>query len=173
MYVELLKALYGTLRAARLFWEMLSKQLMEWGFEVNPYDTCVANKTVNGKQMTVAWHVDDLKVSHVEKEVVEEFVANMRETFGKEMPLSENRGKVHDYLGMTLDFSEKGTVGVHMKDYVKMMLSEIPSDMVGTAPTPAANHLFKTNANNEDKLLDQERRETFVRLTMQALYLSQ
>ena len=33
MYMELLKALYGTLRAARLFWQKLSKQLIdEWGF---------------------------------------------------------------------------------------------------------------------------------------------
>jgi hypothetical protein len=41
LYVELFKALYGTLRAARLFWEKLSKQLKEWGFDVNPYDPCV------------------------------------------------------------------------------------------------------------------------------------
>ena len=33
MYMELLKALYGTLCAARLFWEKLSKQLIDvWGF---------------------------------------------------------------------------------------------------------------------------------------------
>jgi hypothetical protein len=38
IYVKLLKALYGTLRAARLFWEKLSRQLMDWGFEINPYD---------------------------------------------------------------------------------------------------------------------------------------
>jgi hypothetical protein len=32
MYVELLKALYGTMHAAQLFWERLSKQLVDWGF---------------------------------------------------------------------------------------------------------------------------------------------
>ena len=36
LYVELLKALYGTLRAALLFWKLLSKKLVEWGFEINP-----------------------------------------------------------------------------------------------------------------------------------------
>ena len=36
------------------------------GFEVNPYDPCVANKTINGLQMTVTWHMDDLKVSYKE-----------------------------------------------------------------------------------------------------------
>ena len=34
------------------------------GFEINPYDLCVANKMVSGHQMTICWHVDDLKVSH-------------------------------------------------------------------------------------------------------------
>ena len=66
MYVELLKALYGTIRAARLFWEKLTRKLLEWGFVINPYDSCVANKMVNGKQLTVVWHVDDLKISHVD-----------------------------------------------------------------------------------------------------------
>ena len=64
MYMELLKALYGTLHAARLFWEKLSGKLLEWGFEANPYDSCVMNKIIDGKQLTVTWHVDDLKVSH-------------------------------------------------------------------------------------------------------------
>jgi hypothetical protein len=32
IYVLLLKALYGTLQAALLFWENLSSQLKEWGF---------------------------------------------------------------------------------------------------------------------------------------------
>ena len=36
MYLELLKALYGTLRAARLFWENLSGKLRGWGFRTEP-----------------------------------------------------------------------------------------------------------------------------------------
>jgi len=34
-----------------------------FGFVLNPYDPCVANKgVVKGKQLTIVWHVDDLKV---------------------------------------------------------------------------------------------------------------
>ena len=55
------------LRAALLFYRRLRSNLEDMGFEVNPYDPCVVNKMVNGKQMTMFWHVDDLKVSHVEK----------------------------------------------------------------------------------------------------------
>jgi hypothetical protein len=53
LYVELLKALYGTLRAVLLFWKLLSSKLLLWGFEINPYDWCVANKMIDGKQRTV------------------------------------------------------------------------------------------------------------------------
>ena len=89
MYMELLKALYGTLRAARLFWQKLSKQLIDtWGFVRNKYDDCVVNKTINGSQMTVVWHVDDLKVSHVDAQEVGKFILQMEETFGKDTPLS-------------------------------------------------------------------------------------
>ena len=64
LYVKLLKALYGLLRSALLFYKKLAGDLVNMGFEINPYDPCVANKEVNGSQMTVTWHVDDLKVSH-------------------------------------------------------------------------------------------------------------
>jgi len=60
LYAELIKALYGTLKAGLLFWELLSSSLDKWGFECNPYDTCVMNKMINGNQCTVLWHIEDL-----------------------------------------------------------------------------------------------------------------
>ena len=54
MYMDLLNALYRTLRAACLLWQKLSKQLIDvWGFVPNKYDNCVVNKIINGHQMTV------------------------------------------------------------------------------------------------------------------------
>jgi hypothetical protein len=70
IYVILQKALYGTLQAALLFWQNLSTQPKQWGFVINPYDLCVANKTINRKQCTVVWHVDNLKISHKDPKVV-------------------------------------------------------------------------------------------------------
>jgi len=45
-------ALYGLLESAMLFYKKLVKDLQHYGFELNPYDPCVANKTVEGKWMT-------------------------------------------------------------------------------------------------------------------------
>ena len=58
------------MNAALLFYLKLVNNLKSIGFELNPYDPCVANKIVDGAQFTVVWHVDDLKVSHVDAGLV-------------------------------------------------------------------------------------------------------
>jgi len=40
------------------------------GIQIQPIDKCVANKIINNKQCTITWHVNVLKTSHVEKDVV-------------------------------------------------------------------------------------------------------
>ena len=70
LYVRAGKALNWMLRVALLFYRKLRADLEDMGFEVNPYDPCVANKIVNGSQCTIVWHVDDLKVSHKDEAVV-------------------------------------------------------------------------------------------------------
>ena len=87
---------------------MLSGKLVSWGFIINPYDWCVANKMIDGKQCTILWHVDDLKISHVNAKTTTEIIKLINEKFGKEAPLTITRGKVNDYLGMTLDYTKKG-----------------------------------------------------------------
>ena len=65
LYVRALNAIYGIMKSALLFYIKFVKILLSIGFELNPYDPCVANTTVDNLQLTVVWHVDDLKVSHV------------------------------------------------------------------------------------------------------------
>ena len=58
------------MKAAFLFYQKFVGDLMTIGFELNPYDPCVANKTINRKQLTLVWHIDNIKASHFESEVV-------------------------------------------------------------------------------------------------------
>jgi hypothetical protein len=170
-YVELLKALHGTLKVARLFWLLLSGKLQEWGFTINGYDACVANKVVDRKQYTIIWHVDDLKISHIDSKVVDHIIAMLEAEFGREAPLTVRRGKVHDYLGMILDFSTPGKLVVSMEPYIRSMIEEMPEDMTGTAVNPAAAHLLDVNSHPE--YLTEKESAVFVHLVMQLLYLSQ
>jgi hypothetical protein len=154
LYVKRLKASYGTLQASMLFWKDLTGHLVEWGFETNPYDWCVANKMIYGKQCTIVWHVYDLKISYVSMEAIEGALAMLNDRYGKKKPLVTTRSKLHEYLGMTLDFSVDGKVGVIMKDYIEEMCVELEEEMGGITATPAAAHLV--TVNNEPVLLDEK-----------------
>jgi hypothetical protein len=169
LYVVLEKALYGTVQAALLFWQELTQYLQDMGFALNPHDQCVANKTINGHQCTILWHVDDLKISHVEPQVVEDIIEKLNQRFGKEQELSVTRGDKHDYLGMTIDYSHPGEVQFTMFDYIDNMLAELPDDMSGTAATPAANYLF--DVNPQAAKLDKPMSEFFHTQVAKLLYL--
>jgi hypothetical protein len=91
LYVELRKALYGTLKAALLFWKRLTGELKKWGFVINPYDWCVANKVIKGQQCTILWHIDDLKISHIDPDVVTGVIAQLETVFGAEAPLTKTQ----------------------------------------------------------------------------------
>ena len=69
LYVAFQKVLYGMLKSALLFYKKLHHDLESIGFEVNPYDPCVANMMQDGSQLTVVWHVDNLMASHVDAKV--------------------------------------------------------------------------------------------------------
>ena len=81
LYVRALNEIYGIMKAALLFYQNFVGDLMTIGFELNPYDPCVANKTINGKQLTLVWHVNDIKASHVEAEVVTCMAKCFRKTY--------------------------------------------------------------------------------------------
>ena len=51
---------------------------------MNPYDPCVANKQMQAHQMTVSWHVDDLKISHKDPKVVDDFIQWVKTTMNRE-----------------------------------------------------------------------------------------
>ena len=91
------KALFGLLRLALLFYKHLVDALVKYGFKVNPHNPCVANADINGSQMIVTWHVDDLKVSHRDPFEITKFAEYLFSVYGKK--LTVKRGKVHDYLG--------------------------------------------------------------------------
>ena len=57
------------------------------------------------------------------------------------------RGKVHYYLGITLDYREKGVLKVSMIPYVKKIINEFPERIGGTAATPAGDHLFQVRSD--------------------------
>jgi hypothetical protein len=142
IYMQLTKEIYGCIKAARLFWENLSTQLKKMGFVINDYDMCVANKTINGKQCTICWHVDDLKMSHVDQDVLESIVKQLEAKYGS---MTITRGTTHTYVGMNIVYNNDKTVTIDMIQYVNEILEDFPESITKTSNTPAASYLFEVN----------------------------
>jgi hypothetical protein len=128
MYVHITKALYGHMVSAMLFYKKLAVDLLKYGCTINSYHPCVANKSIQGSQLPLSWHVDDLKVCHKSSVVVDSFLAWVKMTYGEIGEVKTTRGKAHDYLGMKLDYSVPGRVSIDMVDYVEQMVSTFPAE---------------------------------------------
>ena len=78
----MLRALYGCLESVLLWYDFYSSILKDHGFVINHYDRCVANKTINGKQCTIVFCVDDNKSSQVDHKVVTSVLEIISKHFG-------------------------------------------------------------------------------------------
>ena len=79
----------------------------------------------------------------------------LNKMYGDHGPVTTTRGIVHDYLGMTFDFSETGKVKIDMINYMEAMVDDFsakfkPNDI---APSPASEDLF--SAGESDALDEQ------------------
>jgi hypothetical protein len=141
LYVRLIKALYGCVQSALLWYQVFTERLVKMGFVLNPYDACIANCMVDGKQRTV----DDLKISHImNPKVVTDMISELESHFGK---MTVTRGREHVYLGMSIKYMKNGIVKVHMKEYLLEPIEESELDITRTAATPARKNLFDVNTS--------------------------
>jgi hypothetical protein len=148
LYVQLYKSMYGLLRSVLLFYRKLRGELEAIGFVINPYDPCVANRiSRSGKQQTVLWHVDDLMMSHVDHAKNMMLVEYLKEIYGDKMTVTT--GCKHRYLGMDLDFSRPGVLGVTMIKYIDDIFEDFPELIEKSARTPHTDNLFKVRDPDE------------------------
>jgi hypothetical protein len=75
-------------------------------------------------------------------------MALMKDEFGKEVDLTITHGKVDNYLGIQIDFSNKGKAIMSMFDYIDELLKECLEDLMkGVSSTGASSHLYNMNEN--------------------------
>lgn len=155
------------MQSSLLWWKLLTSTLVEkMGFVLNPYDLCVANKTVNGNQLTILWYVDDLKISHIEKQVVLNTIKQLEEYFGN---LTVTSGNEHTYVGMKVDI-KNGKVQIHNIEYIEECFELFGETIGPAAATPAKGHLFK--ADNEKKLIPTKQQQTFHSCVSKLLFIA-
>ena len=59
-----------------------------------------------------------------------------------------HQGKVHEYLGMKLNYHKEGKVKIDMTGYLKKILNDPPRKYQGREITSAETHLFNVNKNS-------------------------
>ena len=61
--------IYGTMVTSILHYKTFSRMIKHLGFKINPYDPCVANRMIDDNHHKICWHVDECKISHVDRKV--------------------------------------------------------------------------------------------------------
>lgn len=162
--VKLKKALYGCIESGKLWYDKLVSILLEIGFSPNPHERCVFNIWKDGNQLTIAVYVDDLLLTCIDIDWLDDMVDTIIPSHLDEVKVK--KGKVHSFLGMTLDFSLEGKCNITMANYISDMLDEY--GVTGKAKTPALPTLFEIR---DSPLLPADKAKMFHRMTAMLLYL--
>ena len=122
---------------------------------------------INEKQCTIVWHVDDLKISHVDSKVVDQMLDYLTSQYEE---LSTTRGDKRTYVGMDIFFPRNGTVEIDMSSYLVEALEAFPEELDKILTSPAGNHIFEVD-NNATKL-SEEKREKLHSIVAKILFVS-
>jgi hypothetical protein len=80
--------------------------------------------------MTITWHVDDFKISHVDPFQTTKFGQHLATIYGNGLVVY--RGKVHDYLGMDRNFALDSIVNVSMITYTLKVILDFPEKVASS-----------------------------------------
>ena len=117
--MKLDRALYGTIEAAKVWYDTLSTNLLSRGFKANTFDPCVFNKDFMGDQLTILLYVDDLMISCKNRKGIDYVIDFLNTDYSK---ANVYEGPVIDYLGMLFDFILPGEVSISMGNMVAELI---------------------------------------------------
>jgi hypothetical protein len=164
---QAMKALYGCIESGKLWYDTLSSKLLANGYVQNPYDKCIFNKwhESEGVQSTIGIHVDDCFISCTVPDILESIVQWFAEEFED---LNVTRGCVHQFTGMTLDYTHSDKLIVTMKNQIDNLLEK--TGVKGTAVNPSEADLFTIDATSPN--LDRKRADEFHSIVATISYIA-
>jgi hypothetical protein len=97
--------------------------------------------------------VDDCKLSNLKKKVMDAMIECLREEYesifeDETVAMTVSRGKIHKYLGITLDYTVCGQVKITMFDYIDEILTAFDKAEPkggGTKTSAAPDIIFKVD----------------------------
>jgi hypothetical protein len=122
---------------------------------------------INEKQCTIAWYVDNTKISHVDPEVVTTMINKLEAHFGK---MTVTRGTEHTFLGMNITYTDKRTAVISMRSYLQEAIEECNMDIERESNTPATRNLFTVDESLVN--LKPAEAEVFHKVVAKLLYVA-
>jgi hypothetical protein len=176
LLVQCQNALYDTIIASLLYYQKSVKSLTEIDFVINPYDPCISKKMSEGDQMTICFRVDDCKLIHRKTKVMDRMIEYLRQEYESIFEegsgaMTLSRGKIHNYLGMTLDYTVRGQFKITMFDCVDEIITAFDKSEPkggGTKTSAAPYSLFKVDDSCEN--LKQDKAVEFHNLVAKTVY---
>ena len=167
--VKLLKALYGTIQASKLWYTKLKNVLLDFGLKQHPNDPCVFMMINDDKKLLIGFHVDDLLIVCNDKDFKNVFLDYIRSRFGS---LVINEEQQVSYLGMIINSEAIGHISVNMSAYEEKILEFFPVAVNKRITSPAMDDLLDDASGEETELLSEHDRQTFHKVVYMLLYLS-
>ena len=164
LLVKLVKALYGTKQASKLWYDKLRGVLKELNLTEHPYDPCLYTGEIRGAKTYVLFHVDDLMITSKSTQSVDHVVNHLEAKF---KAVTKNRGSKHSYLSMNISSEDDG-IYLDMTGYIARTVEGFsPKRRVDY---PANDDLFKIDDHSPK--LDKEKKGQFHSHTARLLFLS-
>ena len=127
-------------------YQKLAGYFKKWNFVMNLHDQCVWNKVIIDDQLPMIFHIDDVLMTHKKANVITDHIKLLDEVYAKNDPLSVTCGKIHEYLGMTIDFRVEGQIAFYQFDALKKLQISMLDELKGHYHnTLAPEDLFKVN----------------------------
>ena len=85
-----------------------------------------------------------MSIDHPFSQLVTDQIKFLHKEYGQKDPFTVVRGKVHECLGATVDFRNRGYLMLNKHDYIKKIWNSLPNYLRGAhRSTPAPENMFK------------------------------
>lgn len=173
MVLKLLKSLYGTKQASRMWQLKLRSKLIEMGFSNSPHDPCLFCKRDKvGNVLLLGVYVDDIILAHKGSKFqwfVDEFT-------GPKGFRAKHVGKLSWFLGVGIDQAKDYSVTIEQRQYIDKLLERfVPTRQASVIKhsMPCSPITFqKLSTAKSDSERDRMSRLPYLELIGSLLYLS-
>ena len=115
----------------------------------------------------MVWHIDNIKISHMNKDRVKSIITKLEERFDK---IIINFCSVYDFIGMNMKFLINKISEVDIRSYLKEAVEDFIEEDLRRTKTPVKLNLFDIDANSP--LVSKKDRIKFHSIVMKLMHVS-